>query len=867
MPPAAASCPAASLERFPESSRKPLESFLQRLSDIDFDPVQRKAEAKTLVAELAALGPSVKDLFQLYQEIENWVCWRRREGLCLAKAYEDLTLALNPPLHIFAGVLLASAQANFNDDFAFVSLEVSRHNIDLSAADPATASFFDTDALRHDLDLRLRLVHRFYEHWCRRFEYRDCNPLTSDLSTGFAEVKLHLAFPEMGFPASQGNSDALEQIIQQCAAPEQAYYAVLAGRLLGPVYHGQGRLELACTTLKAAFELAITVGLESQIGHLLRLHGYALRKIGDWGHAEACLVEAVNFEKSSFPDSVYWMALSARELADLRIEMAGSKEFQDRASKLLPGALRAYRQGRGNFDAYLSTYAVFPVGRAARQQLFRSYADNAIQIAAVQGDLPAFFGEVEANGPREATQLVSEVLAAAQIAPETVFDFKRDLAEFVHRMSTVGQSFDEYQRTRDESYRFHRAYLTRRARVAGAIVRGLDSERVAADILESDLAGTVFLFCTPGRNAGGLAVANMGDKTLRYWPAFYRESQLTQVNGVFRAALAEAEQMWLCEERVQDALDELLDSYQRILGPTLDTIATQSTGRRLKVFPRLEFNGLPFQALKIGDKYLIDYDCTVTYAQTLSQFHQLHTLPPAARAKASAGAADTAADSSAIVLFDDRPDEGAPLYEGALHHAGAAYGDRALVLRNPPWADFKRAVEDRPGVDVVFACHGKADLEDPFQSRLLLGGEQQICLKQILSDLPVGHVRCVIMGACESAVARAEVAAEYIGLPIVFHAAGVRYVIGSLWKVNQLATAVLLSTYFRLLGPGCDSIPAAWNAAQRALKSMTREEVGMWLDRNLPGDAEGMRQRLQSRGEKPFAHPYFWAGFCVYGDI
>jgi hypothetical protein len=49
-----------------------------------------------------------------------------------------------------------------------------------------------------------------------------------------------------------------------------------------------------------------------------------------------------------------------------------------------------------------------------------------------------------------------------------------------------------------------------------------------------------------------------------------------------------------------------------------------------------------------------------------------------------------------------------------------------------------------------------------------------------LSDIP------------ESALGRAEVSSEFVGLPNVFIAAGARYVIGSLWRVNQLASVVLV---------------------------------------------------------------------------
>jgi CHAT domain-containing protein len=63
------------------------------------------------------------------------------------------------------------------------------------------------------------------------------------------------------------------------------------------------------------------------------------------------------------------------------------------------------------------------------------------------------------------------------------------------------------------------------------------------------------------------------------------------------------------------------------------------------------------------------------------------------------------------------------------------------------------------------------------------------------------------------------------------------------------------------------SVPVALNTAQRALMAMTREGVGTWPDANLPDFTTPLKAHLESREKKPFAHPYYWAGFYASGAV
>ena len=100
-------------------------------------------------------------------------------------------------------------------------------------------------------------------------------------------------------------------------------------------------------------------------------------------------------------------------------------------------------------------------------------------------------------------------------------------------------------------------------------------------------------------------------------------------------------------------------------------------------------------------------------------------------------------------------------------------------------------------------------------------------------------------------------------------ASGVRYVIGALWTIPQLATAVLMRRCLELLKDDTIGICAALCHVQRELITTTRGELSVWF-RNLmaPGaDLEAVLKEVSGMDEHPFANPYHWAGLQVVGDV
>jgi len=106
---------------------------------------------------------------------------------------------------------------------------------------------------------------------------------------------------------------------------------------------------------------------------------------------------------------------------------------------------------------------------------------------------------------------------------------------------------------------------------------------------------------------------------------------------------------------------------------------------------------------------------------------------------------------------------------------------------------------------------------------------------------------------------------EFLGLPGGFLQAGAACVIASLWKVDDLATAVLMMRFYELLDPRPDSASQAPVAALRVarlwMRDLTPQGVGEFRRRHGAAPDVMLDESLASR----FASVDSWAAFAAHG--
>jgi CHAT domain-containing protein len=200
------------------------------------------------------------------------------------------------------------------------------------------------------------------------------------------------------------------------------------------------------------------------------------------------------------------------------------------------------------------------------------------------------------------------------------------------------------------------------------------------------------------------------------------------------------------------------------------------------------------------------------------------------------------------------------------------------------------------------ATHGKANPSVALSSAVFLAAEPERPASSsadltALESAPDGQITAeqivrtweldadlVVLSACESGLGRYAGGEGYLGFAQALFVKGARSLVLSQWKVDDQATALLMTRiYQNLLGrrPGLSTpLPkaAALDEAKRWLRELTVDEVGTELaalDRGTVRprveEVDGPAPRAAASapkpaGVRPYAHPYYWAAFILIGD-
>jgi tetratricopeptide (TPR) repeat protein len=198
-----------------------------------------------------------------------------------------------------------------------------------------------------------------------------------------------------------------------------------------------------------------------------------------------------------------------------------------------------------------------------------------------------------------------------------------------------------------------------------------------------------------------------------------------------------------------------------------------------------------------------------------------------------------------------------------------------------------------------FATHGEVDEADPDRSRLILAQDHlpdprrlRAGQKRHTGELTVRAIRetwqldadLVVLSACRTALGKDAGGEGLLGFAHAFLSCGARAVVLSRWKVDDGATALLMVRFYEnLLGSRKGTKPLgrarALQEAKTWLRGLPRGEAmklaAALRARPLAGSRGTEKDALPTRkvkhaqlpeGERPFAHPYFWAAFTLLGD-
>ncbi|MFB2881344.1 CHAT domain-containing protein [Floridanema aerugineum] len=174
---------------------------------------------------------------------------------------------------------------------------------------------------------------------------------------------------------------------------------------------------------------------------------------------------------------------------------------------------------------------------------------------------------------------------------------------------------------------------------------------------------------------------------------------------------------------------------------------------------------------------------------------------------------------------------------------------------------------------LFFYCHGYFDPTLPLNSYLQLA-DDNLTLADIIAHFDLRNCRLVTMSACETGFTDfTNNSDEYIGLPSGFMLAGSHNIIGSLWKVIDLPTSLLMTKFHEELQQS-NNIALALNKSQKWLRDVTIKGLRDWLPNSQLEDVwkDELAATLKEWENNPIGvnyqplnSPFYWSAFCAIG--
>jgi CHAT domain-containing protein len=276
----------------------------------------------------------------------------------------------------------------------------------------------------------------------------------------------------------------------------------------------------------------------------------------------------------------------------------------------------------------------------------------------------------------------------------------------------------------------------------------------------------------------------------------------------------------------------------RAMGQTLYTLLLAplqlAPGEQLLLVPHDALHYMPFQALRHGDRYVIEE----------------HMLAFAPSAGVAVQLARRSVDQEAPLVAFGNPGTDAllalPGAEREVEEIGALFTDSRIFVKAAATKTQFRTSMANAGILHV-AAHADVDLVDPLQSRIRFapdGDDAGFLEAREIYGLNLSKVALITLSACESGLGRVARGDEILGFTRSFLGAGASGLLVSLWPVEDDSTELLMTTMYRALAQGTPSAAAMQRAQLAVLRNARYGDPYFWAAFDLVGD---WRMRLRPR--------------------
>jgi CHAT domain-containing protein/exonuclease VII small subunit len=649
----------------------------------------------------------------------------------------------------------------------------------------------------------------------------------------------------------------------------------------------------------AAYEKALDVAREGSPDWASRQAnlGVALRTRGDTDGAIEAYRKALEvFTPETYPDYTLTAALPLGRL------LMGRGQDED-----LDDAARVYRAARSAAD-YLYFESLHQVRRKRELSRIQGMAANQAYALAHEGDHREAIAALEAGRARAlAESLLGQRALETVAAPAEKEALEAAWRSVQQAQSVYNQADEEEPRRRAERQlaQARRAYYDRMRDAFPDYFDPPTFDQVQAAAADAPLvylavtpAGGLALVMTPSQSSSEPSVHpiwldDLSDEALRERLVGITEEEWREISARWEKGEATEQDIqkisqgylgaynaWRRNPRdgaARAAWLEAIDETTRWLwdaamGPVVEAL-TDFGNNRATLIPAGLLGLLPLHAAWTEDP-----------AQPTGRRYALDeirfTTTPNARALTASRTRAAGRDAEGLLAVDEpQPVSASPLPSSSWETAAACDhfpDDERTRLLGGEAATKEGVLEAMPRYPVLhLSCHGFANPAEPLESGLLMAHDQRLTLRDVQA-LQLERARLAVLSACETRFPGADLPDEVVALPTGLVQAGVPGVVGSLWSVLDLSTAMLMVRFYDLWR-GDDLPPAeALRQAQIWLRDTTNAQKADYFGTELPelsaarmpvplADALFKEAALKNPEERAFAHPFHWAAFAFTG--
>ncbi|MFC2124347.1 CHAT domain-containing protein [Bacteroidota bacterium] len=332
----------------------------------------------------------------------------------------------------------------------------------------------------------------------------------------------------------------------------------------------------------------------------------------------------------------------------------------------------------------------------------------------------------------------------------------------------------------------------------------------------------------------------------------------------FRGIFIDTDREWLKKQiiasrrlikmQVTGTTEQILsEMFDRILKPFEDELKGFDY---VCILPHRELHFLPFHALITSSgKYLVEeHDI---YISPSSSVHHLCNNREKAKGTGFLG---FALGEKSIGNFN-----GLPGTEREIDHIGQIYDDfDKRTSENFDETGFKSMAGKYRYLHI--ATHGVINEKQPMYSYLLLVPSDVDDGQLTVNEIFGLRLNCqqVTLSACETGLGDLSEGDDLVGLSRAFIYAGTPMVVVSLWTVDDVTTAILMTRFYQYLDAGYKP-SSALSSAQRDIINNSFEVAGISEMQNVSWD-RSLIPTVRNKKDIQHRNPYFWAPFVVIGD-